>query len=389
MQNVDKLVNPLIFHPYEEQYDSTELVRESMSVLPAWMQPMLTWLTAKPIHLKAKVERSAWSHLCSTLCMLIAGVSITYLSFNSNWYYLLPLSLVLTVSGMRKLQVVIYHHCSHNSVLKTKTANSILGETISIILAIKNFKNYQKDHMVHHNAHGLLTSRDETVQDLEKVGLIPGQAKSNLYLRLYLSFVSPLIHLRLIWGRFKATFLSNNYQHNLLAICFWSLLCFTVNILHAWAFFLVAWVFPLTILYHISRTLRLLVEHTWTNDISERNRDFIAATTIAVFCGEALPCVGRNNYKKIVAYTYWSIKMMTVHLFFRVFVLVGDTPCHDFHHRNPSSKEWLSYIYAREKDQQLVKERGQFLYKETWGFLAAIERNLSAMSQARGLYERS
>jgi hypothetical protein len=149
--------------------------------------------------------------------------------------------------------------------------------------------------------------------------------------------------------------------------------------------FFIAWVIPLTLLYHISRTLRLIVEHTWPEEhyLEKRDLDLIFTATIAVFLGEQCPQKNDSFVKNVMSYTKWTIKMLTVHLFPRVFILVGDTPCHDYHHRHPSSKNWTNYIYARQQDLQNIN---RLSYQEIWGFFKALDINLEAMSKTRKLY---
>lgn len=378
-------------HEDNNQYAATSrLIRESMLILPKWLQPFITWLTAKPLENTSKsvYMNAKLYYLSYTIGGLVLAVLLSIIVIQLNYLLLLPITLIFTVSSFRKLQVVIYHHCSHNNVLSNKRLNFILGEAISILLLIKNFRTYQKDHMLHHNAHGLLTELDETVQDLQAVGLRPGLPKSVLYRKLLISFISPWVHLKFLYARIKSTFFSSDGKHNAIAASFYILLTAIITYFQAWKMVALIWLLPLTILYHISRTLRLVVEHTWPDpNVTHRNRDFISAATVAVFCGEIVPCAGKNVYKKFLAYSFWLFKMMTLHLFTRIFILVGDTPCHDFHHRNPSAKNWLNYINDRDEDQSVVQDVKQ-PYREIWGFLNAIDFNLEAMSNARGLYAK-
>ena len=174
-------------------------------------------------------------------------------------------------------------------------------------------------------------------------------------------------------------------MHNLIAIIYWAALIAFVNHYHWWLEFCIAWVIPLTILYHISRTLRLVVEHTWPEEryLEKRNLDFVYASTIAVFLGEPCPVHSSHFFKNAILYVVWGMRMLTIHLFSRVFVLVGDTPCHDYHHRNPSSKEWTNYIYARQRDQHTSK---MLAYQEIWGFFKALDVNLESMSRKGNIY---
>lgn len=362
-------------------------VRATMQTLPAIFQPLLTWLTAKPLSVKGATRfKTGLLHVLTTCLLITVGVASTVfvMQFRGLIWGLLPLAAILTVSGMRKLQVVIYHHCAHYHVFNNRLCNNILGELISIVLLIKDFSSYQQDHMLHHSAHGLLTHKDETVQDLASVGLRPGLSKRQLYRNLFISFISPFAHLRALLARISTSLCSPYWQHNLIAMTYWILLFYAVDHFHCWVEFGVAWLIPLFFLYHISRTLRLVVEHIWPAEqyLDKRNLDFISASTHAIFLGEPLPTKTNNPLKNLLAYSIWWFRMLIFHLFPRVFVLVGDTPCHDHHHRHPSAKNWTNYIYARHEDSQKTRH-AKMPYQEIWGFLNAIDISFTAMSQVK------
>jgi hypothetical protein len=75
----------------------------------------------------------------------------------------------------------------------------------------------------------------------------------------------------------------------------------------------------------------------------------------------------------------WWAEMLTWHLFVRLFVLVGDAPCHDFHHRKPATRRWTNYIHARESDLQ-AGGGCQAGYFETWGLIRAVDRMLGSLA---------
>lgn len=363
---------------------TADAIRSSMLRLPACLQRMLTWVTTVPI-LGQDVKRTSFYQTITAFLSLITGLLGSMIILKENFYLFLPFSLLITVSGMRKLQVVIYHHCSHGSVFHSRLANAILGEMISILLVIKDFRTYKQDHMAHHNSKKLLTTEDETSQDLAEIGLMPGVPKHILWQRLILSFVSPFAQVRSFLNRIRLCFLSLHLIHNLCAIAFWASIISIIYYFKFLSIFIIVWIFPLTFLYHISRILRLLAEHKWPAQEIMRSRGllFICVTTIAVFNGEALPGkTGRVLYD-YYQISLWAVRMIFIHLFARVFVLVGDTPCHDYHHRRPSSREWSSYIDARQKDKMTGCLGYPINYSEVWGLFNAIDNNLQSLSECK------
>ncbi|MFC7538364.1 hypothetical protein ACFQU2_01425 [Siccirubricoccus deserti] len=72
--------------------------------------------------------------------------------------------------------------------------------------------------------------------------------------------------------------------------------------------------------------------------------------------------------------------LLTVQLFVRLFVLVGDAPCHDFHHRKPATRRWADYIHARQADLDAGSPGFPTGYFETWGLFRAIDQNLETLA---------
>src|SRR5438045_1057520 len=94
-------------------------VRESMQTLPAFFQPLLTWFTSKPLSAQGKSYfKTGLLHVMTTCLVMSVGVVSAIILMQSHGFILclLPLATILTVSSMRKLQVVIYHHCAHHHV---------------------------------------------------------------------------------------------------------------------------------------------------------------------------------------------------------------------------------------------------------------------------------
>ena len=105
--------------------------------------------------------------------------------------------------------------------------------------------------------------------------------------------------------------------------------------------------------------------------------DHTTRRNLAIFLASAPPKKG-----DILGWLPWCIRMMG-HTLARVFVLVGDTPCHDFHHRHVRSRDWTNYIFARQRDDGLGCPRFPERYSEEWGLLKAIDCNLESMSRVR------
>ena len=79
----------------------------------------------------------------------------------------------------------------------------------------------------------------------------------------------------------------------------------------------------------------------------------------------------------------WWAEMLTLQLFVRLFVLVGDAPCHDYHHRRPASKRWASYAHARQQDRLDGCRGFPVNYCDSWGLFRTIDRNLATLAATR------
>ena len=363
--------------------------REAMAArLPRALQPFLTWLTARPAPGEVMAQRSALSYVVGAIAWLLAGVALTVLPFLlaapplAAWL-LVPLGLTFTCCGLGLFQVVIFHHCSHGTVFATREANRRAGRVISAFFLFKRFDDYQREHMLHHSAKKLLTEEDEFADFvLGLLGLEAGVPKRELWRRLLVSLVSPAFHWTFLSRRIRASMFTGDAGHDLMARGFWGAMLAATLATGTFWLFLLAWVLPVTILLQIATVGRIIVEHVFpeAHHVAARDRDFVAHATLGVFPGSQPPLARATTVAGFAAWTAWWAEMLTVHLFVRLFVMVGDAPCHDFHHRKPASRKWTSYIHARQGDLDAGSPGYPAGYFECWGLIAAVDRNLASLA---------
>jgi hypothetical protein len=298
---------------------------------------------------------------------------------------LLPFGMVATTSGMGLLQAVVYHHCAHGTVLATRRGNRTMGKFISLLLLIKDFDVYQKEHFAHHSPRRLLTDDDEFLSYLLRfIGIAPGMPRPALRRRVLKSFFSPAFHARLLAARLTGCLVTCSAADRTARAVFWGSILAGAYLAGAMAPLLIAWFVPAVILFQIATSLRVLAEHRFADGDAMALRDhrFIARTTAGVFPGAAVPRIAAGKIAALAEWTIWWGKMMTVHLFSRVFVLVGDAPAHDYHHRHPGSPDWASYIHARSRDRALGCPGFAVDYIGTLGLFQAIDENLASLADA-------
>lgn len=365
--------------------DSNLDIRESMKVLPGFLQPFLTWLTGKPLKSQKSWNRKAIYHLIMSLVFLFVGITISIIALMGSGFWLLFLipSWILTVSGARTLQSMISHQCAHFNFSGNKNIDRLLGEVISILITIRDFNLYQQDHKSNHHPK-LSTLEDETVKFLVLVvGLRPGMKKKELWKNLVTTLFSPKFHLLFFIARVCSTYNSSSTIHNLIAFAFTALVLVIISFYNFGFEFFVAWVFPLTILYQISACLRLCSEHLWSEHGVSNKHDKLTRSrlTFGIFLGEKTPNLSLPWFSKANAWCIWCFRMIFIHLTTRLFVMIGDTPCHDYHHRYPSSKDWPNYIFARQRDLDAGCPGTFENYREIWGLHNAIDEVFQSISK--------
>ncbi len=144
-----------------------------------------------------------------------------------------------------------------------------------------------------------------------------------------------------------------------------------------------AWVLPVVVLLQAATIFRILCEHRFPEQvlIQARGRDFPCHATSGVFPGLAPPYACGFSRAGCWAWLGWWANMLTVQLLVRVLVLVGDAPCHDYHHRRPASRRWTSYIHARQADLDSGSPGFRVGYNTTWGLFHAVDESLASLAR--------
>jgi len=360
---------------------------EMWRLLPGWTQPFLSWLTAKPAPGEAAAPRAPRAFIHDALGLTLGGgfVSVAALTLlhagDPALWVLLFIGLTATTSGLGIFQVVVFHHCGHGTVFRQWEHNRLAGRLISALLLFKHFDAYRREHMQHHSANKLFTDDDEFTGFIVGIcRMAPAMGRARLWRHLLLDLVSPWFHGRFLVKRLRGSLGSPELRHNLLGISAWGALLAVGLATHRLGILLVAWVLPVTVLLQIATVFRILCEHRVpaVAVISRRDKELVCRATAGVFPG-ANPPAKRHH---IFAWGLWWGNMLTVQLFVRVFVLVGDAPCHDFHHRRPATKKWTDYAHARQADLDAGCPGFPVNYIDTWGLFRAIDENFAALAKA-------
>jgi len=362
--------------------------RQMHDRLPAALQPFLTWLTAKPAPGEAIVERPGWHYVAVALAQVLGGVVVGALCLSLRlplWAAIAGVALgwLLTSSGLGLLQVVVFHHCSHGTVFADRDWNILVGRLTSAVLLFKHFDIYKREHMLHHSANKLLTEEDEFADFVfGTCGLVGGVSRRRLWLRVVRNLISPAFHGRFAWRRACAAMRSRDPMHNMVAATFWLFVLGAAAFGGGLGIVVVVWVVPVTVLLQVATVFRILCEHSFPEEaiMVARGKDLPHHASSGVFPGRRPPSRALPAPARLAAWAVWWLEMLTWQLFIRLFVMVGDAPCHDFHHRRPASKKWTSYIQARERDLDRVRAAHDTEYNECWGLLHAVDLTLSSLA---------
>ncbi|GGC52335.1 hypothetical protein GCM10011504_33450 [Siccirubricoccus deserti] len=356
--------------------------------LPSWIQPFLTWLTAKPAPGEAPAGRRAESFVSGALGWILAGCVLSLCPFLLSEstlaiWLLLPIGLTATCCGLGLFQVVVFHHCSHGTVFSSRERNRQVGRLISALLLFKRFDDYQREHMLHHSPRKLLTEEDEFADFvLGMCGLEPDMPKAELWRRVAINLISPGFHARFLQRRLSASLMTGDRAHDWVGRVAWIGAIGAAAATGMLLEFAVVWVLPVTVLLQMATVLRILCEHRFPEPevMAVRDREFVCHATAGVFPGSAPPELSATTPEGMLQWTLWWVDLLTVQLFVRLFVLVGDAPCHDFHHRKPATRRWADYIHARQADLDAGSPGFPTGYFETWGLFRAIDQNLETLA---------
>src|SRR5215471_5411268 len=92
--------------------------------LPGFLQGFLTWLTAVPSQAVTR-QWTAVRYLVAAPAWIIGGLIVGGLGFAAPTFgmVLIPLALLFVCCGLGLFQVVIFHHCAHGTVFRTRDRN--------------------------------------------------------------------------------------------------------------------------------------------------------------------------------------------------------------------------------------------------------------------------
>lgn len=341
--------------------------REGMRRLPTVLQPFLTWLTGMPlIGQKPLISWTPYGRTGAAFVVAIAGLALTCAALNAGGWYLLGLipSLMITSNGMRSLYMVTEHYCIHDEYSDKRWINVLIGEIVSTLVLAAPVHVFRHDHPRHHAT--VRRDKDPDVIFLVQMGYRRGMSKSEFRRYMLWTCVSPIYHLRYLWMRLIWNLTGPRYRIAA-TVAFIAATVAVMTIYQWWTVWLIAWAFPAIILFQASSVINYQCEHLWDDITGLRGKEALARVCVGRFCGDPVPAATTGDFPQWVAqWGRWWLRVLFVHLPYRVLVLQGDLSQHDLHHRRPHS-DWANAAYARRDDCIAGSPGWPLGYIDVWG----------------------
>lgn len=367
----------------EEQTDSRSLRAALHERLPHWQAPFFTYLTGEAPAGCVPPRISQTSRICRAFATFYGGqaIGVAAVAFGGWSLLALPLAWTVSIGGARDLQLTVYHHAAHGTVLSREWSQR-LGRLIGRILLIEPFDSYTPVHRrEHHGRHTVSTELDPTVAFLtEEVGVRPGGSISDNRNKVLKALVSPRFHLRQFARRVASQRRPSVRSQNWLwAALYHGSLATAVGLGAGWPAFFLGVLVPATWGYQAAQVLRLAVEHRWPSRLPEDGKRSVAEhdeLTVSIRCAVRPPA----KWTLRSSLRFWGATLANAWV--RWTVLPGDSgPNHHWHH-GEARGDWANHVRAAAEWRSRRGARSAGALTEAHGFGEALYLALSSFEAA-------
>jgi hypothetical protein len=362
-------------------------VRASFQRFPGWSQRLWTWYTGKPLPgQRPRLRPSPWLYLAANLTGLFGSAAASVWLLRDRppgWPLLLLISWGLTVSCSRIASTVIAHQCMHRRFTGNTRFDRAVAQVLSTIVCTEAADDYFNDHIrLHHRKATFATMADPTITHLLHLGFLPGLSRRELWRRLLWTVVSPRFHLHFALQRLRQNLVTPPLYRRAMSLAWLTAVAALVHLNQAWGLFAAAILVPLVPFYQVVALLEFLSEHAWFKSKGEagEGKAFHVSHSWGRFHGDPLPPPGLSTGPRILQWGRWLLRAALYHLPARVLVVPGDLVAHDYHHRMPSTFDWTTATFARQRDID-AGHPGWPPYTDVWGLGNAIDRVFFILSE--------
>ncbi|WP_438869887.1 hypothetical protein [Pseudomonas sp. L1(2025)] len=356
-------------------------IRESYCVFPTITQPFWTWLTGKPaLDERPSIGSGPLRFTLMALVRLCSGIVVAIMGTRLQGAFCVLgvlLGWALSVGGARMMISTVAHQCIHSRFSGWRWIDDVTAQLFSVLTLTQSAQQYRAEHFLLHHRHDIFTTHaDPATHLLIQAGLTPGTEAKRLWRRLFLSMLSPIFHVRWLYNRIHGNLMTGPLLRRVsvgLYLLGWLWLIEGAAVITGFEW-LIAVGFPLLFFYQNSVLLEFISEHAW---FGERDgladpRHVHATHSWGRFCGRQVPVKRRHGLHHCLSWLAWFAEHVFYHLPVRLFVLPGDLPQHDFHHRHPGTDKWPQAAFAREADSRTLHASNWPDYQEFWGLHNAI-----------------
>ncbi len=369
--------------------NQSESIRNSykFSIFPSHFS---SWLTGKPLSEQKPLLKINWVFyvLLVISIFILALLGGFYNQFVTQNIFITILSWLLLIFSSRRMAAVILHQSVHSRLSGNDFIDSLIGDFVTILMLTQDYKTYKIDHCEKHHAPLTFATRyDPIVQFFSVFGINLGQSKKNLYLKFVTNLLSPFFHISFFIQRLKYNFNIKRPMRSFIAGLYVALM-FMISWYEVQSILpiIIVYIIPMVFFYQISAFIEICSEHAWFENTVKSSNDlmkdpyFYADISWGRFCGSEFP-VKKNFFRKIA----WYLAQILYHLPIRLFILVGDLPQHDYHHRHPLSFDWINARYNREIAAKNL-ENNEPNYIDIWGIHNAIDHVFTVVSKKEDEY---
>lgn len=189
--------------------------------------------------------------------------------------------------------------------------------------------------------------------------LKPGLPLNENWRHFWRTLCSPRFHARYALARVRANFAEPPLVRRAGSILWGVGLLAVTAISGSWSMLFLAYVLPVGLLTQMSAWAGLLGLHHWVRLGHGKlsTLEELASVTSGRFLGEAAPEPMLKGNVALWEWTWWSVRMLAIHLPVRLAIAPGDLVSHDWHHWHATG-DWPNAAYARR--DTLVNDAGNY-----------------------------
>lgn len=332
---------------------------------------------------KRLIKPANLHYLLASLVWQAAGVAGIIWSLDADPWFGVPVylvSMMLLVGAARYMVATNIHMMAHHLMFRKASANLWWGEVLSTIYLIQSLTRYRSDHLKHHGKI-FATLKDGDAVMVMRLGFVPGKTPRQLWRHLIALCLSPRFHLLFLKGRLKENLVLPPAYRKAMTLAWFGILA-AIGYFAGFAVLFHAYLLPVLLLMQVPALVQLLCEHVYINtDLHALERHKLLSN--GRYCGVPLPPRTGNLARDTARLGGWALRILFVELPFRIIVLQGSMPEHDWHHRHPGTRDWADGRMLREEEvQRQIAATGETDFLEIWGSFEIVDRVLRSMSIA-------